>query len=100
MNDTSETNGAEAAIARAESAFELVTIRLPVVATFVALVIGLGLGVALSGTQIPDLVREGTALVGTLWLRALQMTIIPLVAALLVLGLSQMVVAASAGKAR
>ena len=99
MNDTSQSNDAEAATARAESAFELVTIRLPVVATFAALVIGLGLGVALSGAQIPDLLREGTALVGTLWLRALQMTIIPLVAALLVLGLSQMVVAASAGKA-
>ncbi|MEZ5696826.1 MAG: cation:dicarboxylase symporter family transporter [Sphingomonadaceae bacterium] len=37
--------------------------------------------------------------VGTLWLRALQMTIIPLVAALLVVGVAQMAQAARAGKA-
>ena len=79
--------------------FELVTIRLPVIATFAALVIGLGLGVALSGADIPDWLRDTVALIGSLWLRGLQMTIIPLVAALLVLGLSQMVEAASAGKA-
>lgn len=82
-----------------ESAFELVTIRLPVVATFAALVIGLGLGVALSGAALPEWLLETAALVGSLWLRALQMTIIPLVAALLVLGLSQMVQAARAGAA-
>lgn len=81
------------------SAFELVAIRLPVIATFVALVAGLGLGVAMSGASLPEWLRESVALVGTLWLRGLQMTIIPLVAALLVLGLSQMVEAASAGKA-
>ena len=75
------------------------TIRLPVVATFAALVIGLGLGVALSGLVMPEAVLQSVALVGTLWLRALQMTIIPLVAALLVLGLSQMVRAARAGAA-
>jgi len=83
----------------AGGAFELVTIRLPVVATFAALVIGLGLGVALSGAAIADWLRDTVALIGTLWLRGLQMTIIPLVAALLVLGLTQMVKAASAGKA-
>ncbi|WP_299194330.1 cation:dicarboxylase symporter family transporter [uncultured Erythrobacter sp.] len=99
MTDTSQTNGEGAAKATIESGFELVTIRLPVIATFAALVIGLGLGVAFSGSEIPEMMREGVALVGTLWLRALQMTIIPLVAALLVLGLSQMVAAASAGKA-
>ncbi|TNE57167.1 MAG: cation:dicarboxylase symporter family transporter, partial [Sphingomonadales bacterium] len=37
--------------------------------------------------------------IGDLWLRALQMTIIPLVAALLVLGIAQLVSAASAGAA-
>ncbi|BDI61968.1 dicarboxylate/amino acid:cation symporter [Qipengyuania nanhaisediminis] len=82
-----------------EGGFELVTIRLPVVATFAALVIGLGLGVALSDAGLADWLVDAAALIGTLWLRALQMTIIPLVAALLVLGLSQMVEAASAGRA-
>lgn len=82
-----------------ESRFELVTIRLPVVATFAALVLGLGAGVVLSTADLAMWLQDSIALIGTLWLRALQMTIIPLVAALLVLGLSQMVEAASAGRA-
>lgn len=79
-------------------AFELLTIRLPVRLTLAALIIGLALGALSAGALAPWL-REGTALIGTLWLSALQMTIIPLVASLLVLGLSQMIRAASAGKA-
>ncbi len=94
-----ETAQKTPATAQAGAGYELVTIRLPVLATFAALVIGLGLGVVLSGAQLPEAVLETAALIGTLWLRALQMTIIPLVAALLVLGLSQMIKAASAGKA-
>jgi Na+/H+-dicarboxylate symporter len=82
-----------------EGGFELVTIRLPVVATFAALVLGLGAGVALAGAGVPERALQALALVGSLWLRALQMTIIPLVAALLVLGLAQMVRAARAGAA-
>lgn len=98
MNETPVENG-DKALSEVEAGFELVNIRLPVLATFAALVIGLGLGVALSGLDLAMWVTELVALVGTLWLRALQMTIIPLVASLLVLGLSQMVKAASAGKA-
>lgn len=79
--------------------FELVAIRLPVVATFAALIAGLGLGAAISGFALPDWLIEGAALIGTIWLRALQMTIIPLVAGLLVLGCAQMVQAARAGAA-
>ena len=82
-----------------EGGFELVTIRLPVVATFVALIAGLGLGVILTDAGLPERLLQTLSLVGTLWLRALQMTIIPLVAALLVLGLAQMVQAARAGEA-
>lgn len=82
-----------------ESRFELVTIHLPVVATFAALVLGLGAGIVLSTADLAPWLQDTIALIGTLWLRALQMTIIPLVAALLVLGLSQMVEAASAGRA-
>ncbi len=79
--------------------FELVTIRLPVLMTFAALIVGLGLGVALGDGGLPEWLRETVALIGTLWLRALQMTIIPLVASLLVLGIAQMIGAARAGSA-
>ena len=79
--------------------FELTPIRLPVLATFGALVAGLALGIALAGGGVPAALVEGVALLGSLWLRALQMTIIPLVASLLVLGLAQMVEAARAGAA-
>jgi Na+/H+-dicarboxylate symporter len=73
-------------------------IRLPVWWTFAALVAGLLVGWLLAGTR-----AEGPALaiagpVGTLWLRALQMTIVPLVAALLVGGVAQMVASARAGR--
>lgn len=81
------------------SGYELVTIRLPVIATFAALILGLGIGVAVSGSELPERLLQSLGLVGSLWLRSLQMTIIPLVAALLVLGLAQMVAAARAGAA-
>ena len=79
--------------------FALVDIRLPVALTFAALIGGLlaGIGGAMLGA--PALAGELAALVGGLWLRALQMTIIPLVAALLVLGLVQMILAARVGTA-
>ncbi len=82
-----------------ELAFELVTIRLPVIATFAALIAGLLAGIAFAGDAVEGWFVDTIALVGTLWLRALQMTIIPLVASLLVLGVAQMVAAARAGAA-
>lgn len=82
-----------------ETAFELVTIRLPVITTFAALIAGLLAGIAFSGGSLAAWLVDTIALVGTLWLRALQMTIIPLVASLLILGVSQMVAAARAGAA-
>ena len=100
MPSEQDGNSAAEALSKAsQSKFELVAIRLPVVLTFAGLIAGLGLGVVLSDVAVPDRVLDLAALVGTLWLRALQMTIIPLVAALLVLGLSQMVQAARAGAA-
>ncbi len=66
----------------------------------IALVGGLGCGIAVSSfapasveswVYVPDIL-------GTLWLRALQMTIVPLVAALLVTGIVTAVAAASAGR--
>jgi len=67
--------------------------------TFAGLVGGLLAGMFLSGTTFIDNVVEWTRPVGTLWLRALQMTIIPLVAALLVLGIVQLALVAKAGAA-
>lgn len=81
------------------SSGELITIRLPVWLTFGGLVGGLLLGLLLARSPILDRVLSISEPVGTLWLRALQMTIIPLVAALLVMGIAQMVRAASAGAA-
>lgn len=76
---------------------ELVSIKLPVWWTFAGLIAGLTAGWLLADAPLPEEVWKVTSLTGTLWLRALQMTIIPLVAALLVLGISQMAQAARAG---
>jgi Na+/H+-dicarboxylate symporter len=99
-----ETNLAERENARharagQQESFALVAIRLPVAATFVALVGGLVAGILGAALGAPGAVSEIAALVGNLWLRALQMTIIPLVASLLVLGLVQMIRAARLGRA-
>jgi Na+/H+-dicarboxylate symporter len=67
---------------------------------FAALVAGLGLGLMLA-LSAPDALPGVLAVaepVGELWLRALQATIIPLVAALLFTGIVQTVEAASAGR--
>lgn len=77
----------------------LVQVSLPVWWTFAGLVAGLAMGTALSGTDLLDAALVVAGPVGTLWLRALQMTIIPLVAALLVMGISHMAQAARAGAA-
>lgn len=67
--------------------------------TLAGLVAGLIWGIVLSDVALPGALTPTMALIGTLWLRALQMTIIPLVAALLVLGIAQMAEAARAGAA-
>lgn len=86
------------AVEKAESN-ELLAIRLPVWWTFGGLIAGLLAGLVLAGTDALAPVLAVTEPAGTLWLRALQMTIIPLVAALLVIGIAQMVQAARAGAA-
>jgi Na+/H+-dicarboxylate symporter len=88
-----------AAAEGAQGKFALVSIRLPVALTFAALVGGLGAGIVGAAAGAPPLLGELAGLIGGLWLRALQMTIIPLVAALLVLGLVQMIMAARVGTA-
>jgi Na+/H+-dicarboxylate symporter len=87
----------ESTAAGGQGKFALVSIRLPVVLTFAALVGGLAAGIAGALAGAPAIVGDIAGLVGGLWLRALQMTIIPLVAALLVLGLVQMILAARVG---
>ena len=81
-----------------ESGGELIAIRLPVWWTFGGLVAGLLLGWVLAESSVITALLAITEPTGALWLRALQMTIIPLVAALLVVGIAQMVRAARAGR--
>ena len=84
--------------ARAQSAeHQLVNVRLPAGWTLTGLIAGLLLGWALAGSTVIDPILTVTKPVGSLWLRALQVTIVPLVAALLVLGITQMAQAARAG---
>lgn len=74
--------------------------RISPLAILIALVGGLGAGIALAG-MAPERVDAITGFVdpvGALWLRALQMTIIPLVVALLVTGIVTSVAAARAGR--
>ena len=72
-------------------------IRVPTGWTFAALLGGLALGLALRGTAALPPALALAQPIGTLWLRALQMTILPLVAALLFTGVVQTVAAAQAG---
>jgi len=72
-------------------------IKLPAGWTFAALVAGLLLGWALASGPAEHTATAIAGPVGTLWLRGLQMTIVPLVASLLVGGVAQMVASARAG---
>ena len=72
-------------------------LRLPTGWTFAALAAGLALGWALAGGKAIEPLRLVTEPVGAVWLRGLQMTIIPLVASLLVTGIARMVATARAG---
>src|SRR5690554_5947719 len=65
--------------------------------TFAALLAGLAIGWVLSGSLVADKVGAIASPIGTIWLRGLQMTIVPLVAALLVTGIVRMVATAQAG---
>ena len=72
-------------------------IRVPALWTFAGLACGLLTGLLLGGTAIEPMLVGVAQPLGTLWLRALQMTILPLVAALLFTGVVQTVAAAQAG---
>ncbi|MFC4254345.1 cation:dicarboxylase symporter family transporter [Altererythrobacter xixiisoli] len=85
-------------MAKGENSASPPLITLPAGWTFAALAAGLALGWLLAGTTVIDPVLSVTRPIGNLWLRALQMTIIPLVAALLVMGISGLVATARAGR--
>lgn len=78
---------------------QLVTVKIPAGLTLAGLVGGLVSGILLARTSMIEEVLIVSAPVGALWLRALQATIVPLVAGLLVVGISQMALAACAGAA-
>ncbi len=72
-------------------------VRVPAVWTFAGLAAGLAAGLVLRNTALLVPAMSIAAPVGALWLKALQMTILPLVTALLFLGVVRSVAAAAAG---
>jgi Na+/H+-dicarboxylate symporter len=72
-------------------------VRVPALWTFGGLAAGLLAGMLTRGTDMQQTLLSIAEPLGTLWLRALKMTIVPLVAALLVTGIVQMGAAAGAG---
>lgn len=79
------------------SATRMPAIRVPAGLTFAALAIGIGAGWLMSGTAAAAPAVAIAGPVGRLWLQALTMTILPLVAALLFNGVTETVAAARAG---
>lgn len=84
-------------MATTRGADALAQIRLPAGWTFAALIAGLAMGWALSDGPAAAGFGAVARPIGSVWLRGLQMTIVPLVAALLITGIAQMVATASAG---
>ncbi len=72
-------------------------IRVPALLTFVGLVIGIVAGIALRGSSAEAPVLAITEPVGSLWLNALKMAILPLIAGLLFTGTARAVTSAHAG---
>ena len=72
-------------------------IRVPAALTFAALVLGFIAGTVLRGTSVEASVLAVAQPAGTLWLRALQLTILPLVIGLVYTGISQTLAAAGGG---
>lgn len=86
------------AMAGQETATSFPEIRVPAALTFAGLVLGFAIGLALRGTPLlAPMVKYG-GLAGTIWLRALQLTILPLVVGLVYTGISQTLAAAGGGK--
>ena len=84
-------------IKTADAEKQLVNVRIPAGWTLVGLVAGLVSGVLVARTGASEAVLTVTEPIGALWLRALQATIVPLVAGLLVIGIAQLAIASRAG---
>lgn len=72
-------------------------LRVPFAWTIGGLAAGLALGIAVQDSPLAVILPVADV-IGTLWLHALQMTIVPLVGALLVVGIVQAIAAARAGR--
>lgn len=73
-------------------------IKVPAALTFAGLVAGFALGIVLRGQPVLDTVLPWAGLAGKLWLKALQLTILPLVIGLVYTGISQTLAAAGGGQ--
>ena len=73
-------------------------IRVPAALTFAGLALGFAVGVLMHGTPTLDRILVYAGPAGTLWLRALQLTILPLVIGLVYTGISQTLAAAGGGR--
>lgn len=73
-------------------------IRVPAALTFAALVLGFVTGILLRGTEALATLLAFAEPAGSLWLRALQLTILPLVIGLVYTGISQTLAAAGGGR--
>ena len=81
-----------------QTASGLPEIRVPAALTFAALVLGFIAGTMLRGTSAEAPLLAIAQPAGTLWLRALQLTILPLVIGLVYTGISQTLAAAGGGQ--
>ncbi|MBC2669978.1 dicarboxylate/amino acid:cation symporter [Novosphingobium piscinae] len=93
----SDTNDRAAAAGDSDFAAMIPAVRMSAGWTLGGLAAGFAIGLALAGTAWGPGLAAGVEAVGGLWLRGLQMAIIPLVATLVVTGVVQTVAAASAG---
>ena len=84
-------------MAEQQSAAGFPEIKVPAALTFAALVLGFIIGTLLRGTSIEASALAIAQPAGTLWLRALQLTILPLVIGLVYTGISQTLAAAGGG---
>ena len=73
-------------------------IKVPAALTFAGLIAGFALGIMLRGGPLLDAVLPWAELAGKLWLKALQLTILPLVIGLVYTGISQTLAAAGGGQ--
>ncbi|MEQ1497363.1 MAG: dicarboxylate/amino acid:cation symporter [Novosphingobium sp.] len=73
-------------------------IKVPAGLTFTGLVLGFAVGILLQGTPVLAQIMVFAEPAGQLWLRALQITILPLVIGLVYTGISQTLAAAGGGK--